>query len=192
MKLLFLTFFALFSASIPIGKTITVDKESAQSALETLRDIRHNPGSYVKELNFEEDINNVSSVELIWNDTLAKVAEAKAFDLANRNYFDHVDPDGYGINYFIAESGYSLNPEWTVNKGDVNFESLAAGPPTGRDAIKQLVKDSRDPNRGHRKHLLGLDEWNANTTDVGIGYVRCPSGCKYKTYVCVIIAKHDR
>jgi len=191
MKFLFFTFFSMLSTSIQVGETITIDKKAAQSALKTLRDIRHNPRDYAQELNFNEDINRVSSVELIWNDTLAQVAEAKAFDLANRNYFDHVDPDGYGINYFIAESGYSLNPEWTVNKSDNNFESLAAGPPTGSEAIKKLVKDSRDPNRRHRKHLLGLDEWNGNVTDVGIGFSRCWSGCKFKTYVCVIIAKHD-
>jgi len=172
------------------GNAVTIDKEQAQKAFLTLQNIRNNPNSYFQELNFEKDL-KISSVQLKWNDTLAKVAEAKAYDMANRNYYGHVDPEGYGINYFIAESGYKLNSKWAETKSNNYFEFLTANVPTGEEAIKYLIKDSLTPSLGHRKHLLGLDKWNANLTDVGIGFSRRDSGSQYKTYICVIIAKHD-
>lgn len=180
----------LVAASFRTDNPIVVDKEEAQKAFAILQDIRKNPNKYFQELNFEKDL-KTSTTQLKWNDTLAKVAEAKAFDMANRNYFGHVDPDGFGINHFINEAGYKLNSKWTQVKSDNYFESLTANLTTGEEAIGYLVKDSLTPSLGHRKHLLGLDGWNSTLTDVGIGFIRRNSGSLYQTYICVIIAKHD-
>jgi hypothetical protein len=171
-------------------KTIVIDKEAAYKAFATLQDIRKYPNKYFKELDFGTDI-KTSTIQLEWNDTLAKVAEAKAFDMANRDYYGHVDPDGYGINHFISKAGYRLNPKWTAAKNDNFFESLTANIQSGEEAIKYLVKDSITPSLGHRKHLLGTDSWNSTMTDIGIGFARCDTGSFYQTYICVIIAKHD-
>jgi uncharacterized protein YkwD len=185
-----LIFLTLVLTAFKAGKSIIIDKEEAQKAFATLQDIRNYPNKYFQQLDFDEDL-KTSTVQLQWNDTLAKVAEAKAYDMANRNYFGHVDPDGFGINYFIDKAGYKLNPEWTITKSDNYFESLTANITTGEDAIRYLVKDSLTPSLGHRKHLLGLDDWNSTLTDVGIGFVKADTGSIYQTYICVIIAKHD-
>lgn len=169
---------------------IIIDKAEAKKAFELLKEIRRNPGNYSRELNFPKNT-KPSAVQLKWNDKLAKVAEAKALDMANRNYFGHVDPDGFGINYFINKSGYALNAAWIKEKNTNYFESLAVNTPGGEESIKYLVIDARTPSLGHRKHLLGLDEWNASLTDIGIGFARRETGSKYKTYTCIIIAKHD-
>jgi uncharacterized protein YkwD len=169
---------------------VTIDKKEAQDAFALLTEIRNNPDKYYEELNFEKGL-KVSKIKLKWNDTLAKIAEAKAYDMAKRNYMSHVDPDGYGMNYYIKKGGYKLQPKWTVEKSANYFESLAANTFTGIESIKVLVTDKNTPTLGHRKHLLGLDEWNAALTDIGIGFSRRESGSTYKTYTCVIIAKHN-
>lgn len=177
-------------ASFKGDKHISVDKEEAQQAFEYLNKVRTNPEQYYQELHFPKNT-KVSQVKLVWNDTLAKVAENKAMDMAKHNYFNHVTLDGYGINYLINKAGYTLNKDWIKKKNANNFESIAANNPTGIEAIKTLIIDKGVTNLGHRKHLLGLDQWNSTLSDVGIGFARCPSGSAYQTYICVIIAKHD-
>jgi uncharacterized protein YkwD len=179
-----------FFTSFQKKDEVTIDKKEAQDAFALLTDIRNDPDKYYEELNFEKGL-AVSKIKLKWNDTLAKVAEAKAYDMAKRNYMGHVDPDGYGMNYYIKKSGYKLNPRWTVEKSANYFESLAANTFSGIESIKVLVTDKNTPSLGHRKHLLGLDPWNVDLTDIGIGFSRRGSGSTYKTYTCIIIAKHD-
>src|SRR4051812_19170827 len=86
-------------------------KEEAQQAFQLLNTIRSNPEKYSRELHLTSKL-NITKAPLRWNDTLAKVAEAKALDMARRNYFDHVNPEGLGINYFINQNGYTLNADW--------------------------------------------------------------------------------
>jgi uncharacterized protein YkwD len=180
----------LILCAFKTDKDITIHKEEAQKAFVLLTDIRNNPNKYCQELNFEKDL-KTSSVQLKWNETLAEVAERKAFDMANRNYFSHVDPDGFGINYYINKSGYSLNADWIRDKSANYFESIIVNAQDGQDAIKRLILDIHTPSLGHRNHLLGLNQWSASLTDIGIGFIKCDFGCSYKTYVTVIIAKHN-
>jgi len=79
------------STSFQKNNEVTIDKKEAQDAFTLLTDIRNNPDKYYEELNFEKGL-KVSKIKLKWNDTLAKVAETKAYDMANRNYMGHVDP----------------------------------------------------------------------------------------------------
>jgi hypothetical protein len=176
--------------SFKADKVITIDKTEEQNAFALLLKIRANPALYSKQLHFSKDL-HVSKRKLVWNDTLAQVAEAKAYDMANRDYFGHTDPDGYGINYFINKSGYTLDPNWLQNKSDNFFESIAANNVSGEAAIGALVIDQGQASLGHRNHLLGLDKWNASLVDIGIGFSECASGSTYQTYTCVIIAKHS-
>lgn len=166
-----------------------VVKEEAQQAYEYLNNIRSNPERYYTPLHLNAGL-PITKTALHWNDTLAQVAEAKAMDMARRNYFSHVNPDGYGINYFIQQSGYKLNAAWTKNKSDNYFESLSAGAATGKETIETLIKDANDPSYGHRNHLLGIGKWDASLADIGIGFVKCDDG-KYPSYACIIIARHD-
>lgn len=185
-----LIIFIFLTTSFQNKTEVTIDKKEAQDAFTLLNDIRNNPDNYYEELGFEKGL-KTSKLKLRWNDTLAKVAETKAYDMANRNYMGHVDPEGFGMNHFINKSGYKLNAKWLTDKSANYFESLTANTFTGIESIKVLVKDKNVPSLGHRNHLLGLDSWNSTLTDIGIGFSRRESGSIYKTYTCVIIAKHD-
>lgn len=41
--------------------------------------------------------------------------------MAKRNYMDHVDPDGCGMNIKINAAGYKLRPDWYSDKKKNNF-----------------------------------------------------------------------
>ncbi|HEX6429769.1 MAG TPA: CAP domain-containing protein [Niastella sp.] len=164
-------------------------KEEAQQAFQLLNTIRSNPEKYYKDLHLNAKL-RITKTSLRWNDTLAKVAEAKALDMAKRNYFNHVNPDGYGINYFIQQSGYKLNADWLKDKKENFFESLASGHGSGAEAIKSLIIDAGDATKGHRDHLLGIGDWDATLVDIGIGFVKS-DGSQYQSYTVIIIAKHD-
>ncbi|WP_140937001.1 CAP domain-containing protein [Sphingobacterium lumbrici] len=171
-------------------KNIIVDKVQAKEAYVLLNDIRMNPKKYAKALGIS-DISKVTSTKLVWNDVLAEVAEFRAYDMANHNYFDHVSPKGLGPNYYIANAGYSLNNDWLKKKAANNFESIAANHPTASDGIKAFIIGKNSPGFMHRKHVLGMDGWNGSLVDIGIGFVRVPVGSRYTSYLCVLIAKHD-
>ena len=190
MKRNLLLLFAVVTVCSWKPAEVLIGRQQAKEAFAYLMNVRANPVDYSKELGFPKST-KVSSIKLVWNDTLAKVAEAKAMDMAKRNYFAHVDPDGVGMNFFINEAGYKLNPDWIAKKSMNYFESLVAGDYTGIDAIKALIIDAQTPGLGHRNHLLGMNEWNGSLKDIGIGFVRSEAGSTYKTYVCVLIAKHD-
>ncbi|WP_300567763.1 CAP domain-containing protein [Flavobacterium sp.] len=189
-RYLFLFALLLFLGSFQKDSEAIIDKSEAQKAFVLLNEIRANPANYYKELKFSKNI-KIQNKPLKWNETLAKVAEAKALDMANRNYFDHVDPEGFGINYHINKNGYTLNPDWLKLKSRNSFESIIAEADNGTDAIKKLIIDTGIPSFGHRKHLLGMEEWNGSLVDIGIGFARKESGSTYTTYVSIIIAKHD-
>lgn len=187
MKSFFIAILLFYSALIATDES-GIDREEAQLMFSYLQDLRQKnvPKSdpllkYVAK----------NSPDLVWNDTLALVAEQRARDMAENNYFGHVDKKGYGVNYHIARSGYSLEPEWLENKADNYFESLEAGKEDHKEIIADLIIDKGIPSKGHRKHLLGLDEWNKKNTDIGIGCYRV-SGMKaeYTTYTVIIIARH--
>jgi uncharacterized protein YkwD len=166
-----------------------VDKQEAQKAFVLLNKIRTAPALFTEEMPFLAEI--AKKHPLKWNDTLAAVAEAKALDMATRKYVGHVDPDGYGMNYFIDKAGYKLKNRWLTSKEANYFESISAGARSGEAAIRALIIDKDVPSLGHRKQLLGLDEWNAKMVDIGIGYVKADGNSPYISYVCVLIARHD-
>ncbi|NTS43704.1 CAP domain-containing protein [Flavisolibacter sp. BT320] len=186
MKAVILFLLAFFTLS---AVPLELDKAEAQKAFVLLNKIRANPGAFTEEMPFLAEIGKKPLLK--WNDTLAAVAEAKALDMATRQYMAHVDPEGYGMNHFINKAGYKLNVKWLTKKEMNYFESLSAGAPDGETAIRNLIIDKNVPSLGHRKHLLGLDEWNASLYDIGIGYARPVENSRFRSYVCVLIARHD-
>jgi|TARA_B110000902_G_scaffold51432_1_gene59229 uncharacterized protein YkwD len=130
--------------------------------------------------------------ELKWNDILAKAAEGKAMDMAKKNYFNHVSKEGNGINIMIHKAGYKLNSDWFKDRKDNSFESISAVTQTATEAIKNLIIDANVKSLGHRKHLLGMNNWYGMMKDIGIGFVSClNTDNTYNSYCCVIIATHD-
>lgn len=192
MRTLSVLFLVLWSSfAVAQRKKVTVDKRAAKDAYEYLLAFRDNPQRMMRELGVRFDAKQVSPVKLRWNADLAKAAEARAKDMAERNYFDHSTPEGIGPNMYIVQAGYSLNPDWVKKKGANNFESIAANHATGVDGIQAFIIGKGSPGFMHRKHVLGMDQWNGSLQDIGIGFVRVPEGATYKTYMSVIIAKHD-
>jgi uncharacterized protein YkwD len=165
------------------------DPGQARLAFELLNKIRQQPSDYYY-LGFNSSF-PVMQTQLVWNDTLARVAEQKAMDMATKKYFAHVDPKGNGINYYINAAGYTLNPDWLKNRKMNNFESIQAGAAGGEDAIKRLITDAGVPSLGHRRHLLGSGRFYDQLSDIGIGFVWADSADRYNCYVSVIIAMHD-
>ena len=129
---------------------------------------------------------------LVWNDTLAEVARTKAKYMADHNHFDHVDLLGKGINYYISKAGYELDENWLDDPKNNYFESLQAGYSSGVGAVQYLIIDKGVPGHGHRKHLLGQDDWNFKNVDIGAAFYRVypNSRADYSTYTVIIIARH--
>lgn len=123
---------------------------------------------------------------------LQRVARERALDMGQRNYFNHVNPDGYGPNALVRQAGYPL-PDWYGQEPRANnIESIAyyctANPPS--DWGIERVWDNWMNSPGHREHLLGLADFYAAQTDYGIGYANVPGeGCTYRSYWVVITAQ---
>lgn len=187
---LFISF--LFLGLFFLSTSIQSQTPEISAAVEFLNKIRANPDAFSETIGVK--LNNIpASAPLKWNDQLAIAAQQKAEDMANRNYFNHVNPEGYGMNYFIHQTGYALNEAWLKPKSQNFFESLSAGASTPVDAIIQLISDGKEPvhsKAGHRVHLLGIDDFHKGCYDIAIGWAYNENS-KYKYYCCVLIAKHD-
>ena len=165
----------------------TLDRAEAKKAADYLNRVRKEPAKFGKETG--ADLSNVKPrPALTWNAALAKAAEAKALDMADRGYFDHVTPEGVGMNVQINEAGYTLPASWVKDKRLNFFESIAAGSNTGAAAIRGLVRDKGTAGAGHRKHLLGMSDFYAGCTDIGVGFARNPRS-KYRSYICILVAR---
>ncbi|MFN2203984.1 MAG: CAP domain-containing protein [Caldilineaceae bacterium] len=99
------------------------------------------------------------------NPILSQVARAHAQDMAQRRYFDHVNPDGSGPNFLVTQAGYKL-PDWYPEARDANnLESIGA-----HFATAEKVWTAWTNSPGHRLHVLGLDSFWAEHTEIGVGY----------------------
>jgi len=120
---------------------------------------------------------------MVRNDVLAKVAELRCWMQAKRRYTGHVDPEGYGANYYVRVNGYRL-PDWYSQELDANnVESLAHAGDGNVDACWQGWLNSEP----HRIHLLGLNDFYAAQTNVGIAMYHLEDS-EYKFYWAVISA----
>ena len=183
---------AAVSLSLPLLQGVDekspamLDREEARKAFEYLNKVRAAPGDFSKEIG--ADLKDVKArPALKWNDALTKAAEAKALDMATRDYYSHTTPEGRGMNIAIHEAGYKLPDFWLKDKQDNYFESIHASPPDGLSTIRGMILDKGIEELGHRKHLLGMDEFRAKHKDIGIGFARNPQS-KWKTYISVVIA----
>jgi uncharacterized protein YkwD len=120
---------------------------------------------------------------LVFNATLARVARERAYDMAERNYFDHVNPDGVGPNYLVTKAGYVLPDSYSKGKSANSIESIICGSKTAQYAWEEWMGSS-----GHRKHLLGLSKAYAEQIEYGIGHAYVQKS-QYKHYWVVITAK---
>ena len=188
-KLILLLFTALLA---PCLLSLRAQSPELMEALNYLNSVRANPGKFSNEIGVNlSDIKPMHALK--WNSSLAAAASFKAQDMANRNYFGHVNPEGYGMNYYINKYGYSLVPSWFEQKSNNFFESISAGAESPKEAIINLIDDGGETvhlNAGHRVHLLGIKDFYQPCYDIGIGWAY-NANSTYKYYCCVLIAKHD-
>lgn len=119
------------------------------------------------------------------NAVLDSVARARAWDMAMRGYFSHVNPDGVGPNRLVEAAGYRLPPEYDQRATGNDIEAAAAGYGTARQAWSWFMTSPL-----HRAHLLGLDARGVAQTEFGIGYAWRPQ-TRYGHYWVVLIARPD-
>lgn len=112
---------------------------------------------------------------------LARVARAKAWDMANRGYEGHIDPDGHGANWLVRQAGYRLPDFYSKLPAGNNVESLQHGGVSEVNEALRLWLTSE----GHRIQLLGLDDFYWVQTNYGIGYAHVPGSRKEHYYVFI-------
>jgi hypothetical protein len=113
---------------------------------------------------------------------LSRVARARAMDLAKRNYFAHVNPDGHGANYLVRQAGYPLPAGYDQSPSGNNIESIAAGDSTAAGAWSLWMGSAP-----HKRHLLAQDPFYTAQTSLGVGYYY-DANSDYKHYWVVITA----
>lgn len=116
---------------------------------------------------------------------LAAVARAKASDMAQRNYFDHVNPDGVGPNLLVQQAGRLLPASYSQDPWGNNIESIAAGFDTAEGAWEGWLNSEH-----HRPHVLGEDPFFVQQTEYGVGYYYDPNSV-YHHYWVVLTAHAD-
>ena len=114
-----------------LEKGIYIDKQQEQKAFALLNKVRQDPNAYTER--FEVSLRGIAPrPALLWNDSLAAVAERRALSMAMKGYFSTVDPDGYGINYYVNKAVYPLSDDLLKNKKQSELEAIEGGAAFGR------------------------------------------------------------
>ncbi|HWY97481.1 MAG TPA: CAP domain-containing protein [Bacteroidia bacterium] len=177
-----------FTAYINPGETIHGDNPQALRGFEYLKKVRKDPNAYTERMHVS--LKGIAAgPDLHWNDTLAMVAENRALDMAQNDYFGHIDKAGYGINYYINKAGYKLDDAYLKkNKAD-DFEAIIASQQSGENAIAYMIVDGDESDLASRKLLLAMTDFSKGLSDIGIGFVHGTKDTKFRYYTVVIIAK---
>lgn len=181
--------FLLSTFVLGAAAQITYDEKESLKAIAYLNRIRTNPKAY-------EDSTSTPSIKyakpkpvLTIDPILMKAARMRAQDMAEKNYFDHVNKEGEAVNWLIHGLGYTLEDRYVNKKSFNSFESIAGGYATGIENINSLILDKGQDPPAHRQHLLGMTDFWSDCTDIGAALVHNPKS-KYKYYFVIIIAKH--
>ncbi|HTB30421.1 MAG TPA: CAP domain-containing protein [Bacteroidia bacterium] len=179
--------FLLPSFTINPEKGVFIDRQQEQKAFVLLNKVRQDPNAYSER--YGVSLRGISPrPNLVWNDSLAAVAERKALSMAYNGYFGHVDPKGYGINYYVNRA-YPISDDLMKDKKQSTLEAIQGGAPSGEGAIKYIVTNYNNEDPTGRQLVLGEGDFNSSLNEVGIGYVHATTSTKYQTYTVIIIAK---
>jgi hypothetical protein len=124
----------------------------------------------LQETNIQRGDNGQPALSL--NSQLSQAAQAKATDMAQRDYWSHTTPDGQQPWQFIAAAGYSYSSAG---------ENLAYGFDSSNGTVAGWMNSS-----GHRANML-----NNSYSEVGFGIANAPSyqGDGEETIVVAMYAK---
>lgn len=114
--------------------------------------------------------------ELVYQEVLNFVAREKAKDMAERAFFSHIDPDGYGPNFAVHQAGYALNFGSSARANSI--ESIGARHQNRLKAERaaEIVFESWLGSPGHRRHVLGEVDQFRNQEAYGVGYAFASEG----------------
>ena len=109
------------------------------------------------DVHYEQEILRLTNVEreanglpaLIWDSRLGAAARSHSTDMAQRDYFSHISPEGEGPGERLRKEGYS----------DIWMENIAAGAATPSDVVAGWMG-----SEVHRANIL-----NPGFTHVGVG-----------------------
>ena len=99
--------------------------------------------------------------------TLSSVARARAQDMANRAYFDHVNPDGFGPDILVERAGYNLPYWYPVTNRSNHIESIAYGTSY---TTAELAWNALMTSQTHITHLRGETDFFGGQSEFGVGY----------------------
>lgn len=102
---------------------------------------------------------------MIFDPVIESVARAMAKDMAVRNYFGDVNPDGVAANSLLRQAGYQLPASWSTAPTTNNVSSIAAGYSTPAAAWGAWMNSPP-----HKTHLLAQNSFYAAETHYGVGY----------------------
>lgn len=136
-----------------------------------LNKIRHDPQAYDDEQSLGGILDSVQArPPLAVNADLFDSARFHAVEMADNNYFAHQSAvTGDWPNKMAEDQGYDLPFYFEL---DANYiESIAGGNAFNTPAvvIRALIVDAGIPSLGHRRHLLGMDDYAGNK-EIGIGH----------------------
>lgn len=97
---------------------------------------------------------------LALNSPLLGIAQARAQDMVDRNYFAHVDPDGHDVFWHMQQAGISFTAAG---------ENIAMGQRTPQEVVTAWMSDA-----GHRDNLL-----NPAFGKLGVGIAANSAGTLY-------------
>ncbi len=139
-----------------------VEEPVEPQAAESQNPVASPSGSYEKQVidlvNQERSKNGLQPLKE--NPELSNVAEAKAIDMRDNNYFSHTSP--------VYGSPFDMMKQFGIKYTSAG-ENIAAGQRTPQEVMNGWMN-----SEGHRANIL-----NSNFTEIGVGYVTDSNG---KTY----------
>lgn len=103
---------------------------------------------------------------LVVSPALSLAAQQHSQEMADNNYFNHIDLGGHNPSWRALQAGYT---------GSAGAENIAAGYTTADEVVMAWYNET-PPNDGHRQNLL-----NCSLTEIGIGYAVNPNS-QYRSY----------
>lgn len=128
---------------------------------------------------------------LKWNETLERVAQAHAEDMARRNYFSHESPEGKTFRDRLTKAGYvpriiSQNGAKIMVFGGENLFLFGGTPESADQVVNEAIKGWMS-SKGHRENILRKE---FALTGIGVEYDE--DGCFYENQtfeICIYIVQ---
>ncbi len=110
-----------------------------------------------------------------WDDALGRIAGRHSRDMADKQYFGHISPEGHGFAHRYVKNGYAcgVTVNGVLRRGAENIYRIV--PAAGGDPAETAVRGWLG-NRDDRKNLLSAP-WERE----GIGICTGPDGVLYIT-----------